>query len=83
MLVKVATVKPSSSKSNLFLVCSLQGNQPLAKELRGDMATHEFAALIAPYFPLLPKLENVQEDLDQQVGFNDRVAKSPIIWIYR
>ena len=42
------------------------------------MATHKFASLIAPYFPLLPKLETTQKDLDQQVSINIHDGKSPI-----
>ena len=57
---------------------SIQGNQPLARKLRGDMATREYAALIAHNFPLLSKLENVQDDLDQEVSVNDHIIKFPM-----
>ena len=55
-----------------------QGNQPLAKELRGDMGTHEFSALIATYLPLLPQLEKVQDDWDQEVCIKELNAQSSL-----
>ena len=55
----------------------MQGNQPLAREMRGDMATQEFAELIAPYFPLfLPKLGSVQDDADEEVGTNSATLQN-------
>ena len=40
--------------------------------MRGDMATQEFAALIAPVFQRsLPKLGTVQENVNQEVDTND------------
>ena len=70
-------VVPNSITSFLSLK---QGNQPFGKELRGDDATNEFVGRIAPNFPLLPTLDSVQEDLDQEVGINDHIAKWSITW---
>ena len=54
-----------------FLFSFKQGNQPIVTKLRGDMEIQDFAVTLTSSFPLLPPLEDVQDNLDQEVSVNE------------
>ena len=63
---------------HVLLLTSLQGNEPSVIQMR-HMATHDFASVIARQIPLLPRLEIMPGDLDQEVGIKEHIYYTDVM----